>query len=372
MERDHVIIEIGGAELPALYPDLLAVEVELDDELAAMVRLRIALLQRPDGTWPYLDDEAIAPWKPVTVTAGFETGAVELLAGYLTHVRPCFDPDPGRPVLEVWGMDGSVRLDRAEKLRDWPGKTDSEIAAAIFDEHGLTPEVEDTTVTHEEAVSTVIQRETDAQFLKRLALRNGYECFVEGRTGYFRAPRVGASAQPVLAVHFGEATTVRRLSLELNALTPASVAMFQVDRVEKQVLEASVVASARTALGRTPAAGLLGPGIDPGQVYVAMNVTSGAPEMLALCRGLYHEAEWFVTGEGEIDGHRYGHVLKPRGTVTIKGVGETHSGVYHVTHVTHTFTAEGYTQAFRVKRNAIRPTGAERFAAAPGLPGGLG
>ena len=39
--------------------------------------------------------------------------------------------------------------------------------------------------------------------------------------------------------------------------------------------------------------------------------------------------------------------------MTIKGVGETYSGIYYVTHVTHVFTADGYTQRFSVKRNAL-------------------
>ena len=93
--------------------------------------------------------------------------------------------------------------------------------------------------------------------------------------------------------------------------------------------------------------------------------------MAALCQGLFHEAEWFVTAEGEIAGNQYGHVLKPRGTVTIKGVGETYSGIYYVTHVTHTFTSSGYTQSFRAKRNALMPTGTENFAASSARLGGL-
>ena len=47
---------------------------------------------------------------------------------------------------------------------------------------------------------------------------------------------------------------------------------------------------------------------------------------------------------------------------TIKGIGETHSGLYYVTHVTHIFTADGYLQRFRVKRNGLLPTGAEDFS----------
>src|SRR5216683_2804527 len=125
--------------------------------------------------------------------------------------------------LEIWGMDGSVLMDREEKLKDWPDKKDSDIAAEIFSLYGLTPETEDTVVTHDEKVSTIIQRETDIQFLRRLALRNGFECYVEGKTGYFRPPQVDAPPQPVLAVHFGDETNVRHLAIEVNALTPTNV-----------------------------------------------------------------------------------------------------------------------------------------------------
>ena len=95
--------------------------------------------------------------------------------------------------------------------------------------------------------------------------------------------------------------------------------------------------------------------------------------MTALCQGLYNEGEWFVTGEGEVVANQYGNVLTPRGPVTIKGIGETHSGLSYVTHVNHIFTADGYIQRFRVKRNGLTPTGAESFSAnGGGLLGGLG
>jgi hypothetical protein len=83
--------------------------------------------------------------------------------------------------------------------------------------------------------------------------------------------------------------------------------------------------------------------------------------MASLAQGLYDEGSWFVTGEGDVIANEYETVLKPRATVTIKGIGETHSGVYYVTHVTHRFTAEGYRQEFKVKRNALMPTGNEQF-----------
>lgn len=355
--------DAGGKIVTLEIPrdEFVGLEVELDTELASMFRLHLAIRQQRDGTWTYVDDERFRSWKPITIKAGFEDGMEDLISGYITHVRPDFDPDLSRCTLEIWGMDGTVLMDREEKLHAWPNETDSSIAAQIFRLYRFSSVVDETQVVHDGAVSTIIQRETDIQFLKRLALRNGFECYVEGTTGFFRKPRVNAPPQPVLAVHFGEETTVNRLTFEVNVLTPARVTMLQVDRASKAVLEATAIASQQPALGATGSAPPAG--IPLGQMYVSMTAATGLPEMAALCQGLVDEGEWFVTAEGEIAGNQYGHVLKPRGTVTIKGVGATYSGVYYVTHVTHTLTPNGYTQFFRAKRNALMPTGAENFAA---------
>lgn len=364
MAHERFIIETRDGEIILPITDLISLEVELDTEMAGMFRLRLAIRQQRGG-WTYLDDERFRVWNPITISAGFESGTEELLSGYITHVKPDFPRDAAQCSLEIWGMDHSVLMDREEKLRAWPNERDSTIASQIFGLYGLSSVVQETQVIHDEDISTIVQRETDMQFLKRLALRNGFECYFDGATGFFQAPRLSGTPQPVLAVHFGEReTNVNRFSLEVNALTPAKVTMFQVDRTNKQILEATVETSQQKVLGANDAAGLLARRIPPGQVYVSMNAATGAAEMAILSQELFHQAEWFVTAEGEIDGNHYGHLLKPRRTVTIKGVGESYSGVYYVTHVTHTFVPDGYTQRFRAKRNALMPTGTEDFSGA--------
>jgi len=236
--------------------------------------------------------------------------------------------------------------------------------------------VDDTRIVYDDHIATIMQRETDMQFLKRLAQRNGFECYVEGGKGFFRAPRLRDTPQPVLAIQFGaRATNVNRFALEVNALTPTRVAMFDVDWRTKTILDASADTGQQRVLGRTAAAGLFAPGqgnIAAGKVYVNLHAATGTAEMATLCQELVHQAEWLVTAEGEIDGNHYAHVLKPHGTVTIKGVGEAHSGLYYVTHVTHTWSPHGYTQFFRAKRNALMPSGEEDFAGtAPGVNGFL-
>jgi phage protein D len=371
MQHDNLKIEIDGAEIEGFYDDLASLEVELDDELAGMFRFTLGLVMQPDGTRPYLDDESFTVWKKVVITAGLEDDAQQLITGYITHVKPSFGYDPQEAKLEIWGMDASVLMDREDKLKDWPNKSDSDIASQIFDDHKLKQKVTDTDVTHDEDVSTIIQRETDIQFLKRLALRNGYECFVDGDTGYFRPPQFSDAPQPVLAVQFGCDTNVNYFNLEVNALTPANVSMFQIDRVNKEVLDATADTSEDDALGANTPDTYLAPGMDPAVVFIGQTVTTGTPEMTALCQGLFQRGSWFVTGEGEVSANQYGSVLKPRATVTIKGVGETYSGVYYVTHVTHSFKPDGYKQQFRVKRNALMVTGDEDFEGSGGLLDGL-
>ncbi len=372
IENETFSIEIEGQEIDDLYRDLKQVEIELDDELAGMFRIQFVTGQKSDGLWWHLDDTRLQIWKGVTIRAGFGDDMEEIISGYITHVKPLFESDAAESTLEIWGMDRSVLMDREEKLKDWPNKTDSDIATEIFGLYGLTPTVEVTDIVHDEAISTIIQRETDIQFLKRLALRNGFECYIAGTTGYFRPPQIDTAPQPLLAVHFGEETNVTQFSLEVNALDAANIEMLQVDRANKDVLEAVAVSSQQTALGQNDAEALLGSGMNPGQFFIGKNSATGNPEMTALCQGLYHEAAWFVSGEGIISGGQYGHLLKPRATVTIKGIGETHSGIYYVTQVTHQITAEGLTQSFKVKRNGLMPTGAENFeSASSGLLDGL-
>jgi phage protein D len=360
--RDSVTVQVGGNEITTLYGDLVRLEVELDDDLAGMFRLTLALLLDGDGTWRYLDDGDLVPWQQVVITAGTQDDTRELIRGYITHLRPSIDTELDRCRLEVWGMDASVLMDREDVLKDWPNKKDSDIARETFQKHHLSVEVTDTQVVHDEKVSTIIQRETDMQFLRRLAARNGFECFVDGTTGYFRPPSTGSPGQPVLAVQFGEQTNLIRFAVEANALAPAAVTMSQVDHLSKAVLNAAAQPAVQPALGARPIDAYLGPGMVAGEVRLGRVVTTGMPEMTAICQRLHDQGEWFVTGEGELDSTRYGGILTPRATVVVKGAGRTHSGVYYVTRVTHTFTPDAYTQVFSVKRNALEATGAEDFA----------
>lgn len=360
MSNDFLQIEIDKQEIDSIYTDLIRLEVELDTEMASAFRLRLCMVSG-DGQWTNLDEDHIGIWKPIVIKAGFEDNFEELLEGYITQIKPDFGSNPEEAILEIWGMDASVMLDRIEKLFAWPDLTDSEIAEKIFKEHKLTPSVTDTEIVHEEKVSTIIQRETDMQFLKRLAVRNGYECYVQGSTGYFGPSDMDSDPQPVLSVHFGEETNASNFKLTVDGMSPASVAMAQLERNSKEIQEVNISASTLTSLGDTDSAGLLSQGMTAGQLFVGKNGAYGTEEMTRLCQGLYHKADWFVHAEIEVHANDYNHVIMPRKRITVRGVGEKFSGVYYVARVKHVFTPDGYTQYVALQRNGILPTGDEVY-----------
>ncbi|MCP5048740.1 MAG: phage late control D family protein [bacterium] len=363
MENENFKIEFDGVEDLELYNDLLGLEVEIDESFASMARLKLPLKQLDEG-WSYLDDERFRPWKKVSVKAGFDS-EIMLFSGYITHVRPLFEPDVTQCRIEVWAMDERIRLDRAEKLKAWENKKDSDIAKAILAESGFTGpkgKVEKTTIVHDVKVSTIIQRETDLQFLNRLAMRNGFEFYVDGETAFFREPVLDGEAQPVLALQFGMETNLGYFEIEVNALTAAETHMSGVDRMGKKLIKSEAAKSTKKALGKSGPETFTAAGVPESKAFIGMNPVSGQPEMEALCKSVFQRGQWFVTAKGKIEANRYGHVLKTRETVTIKGIGDTYSGDWYVTHVTHSFTpGKGYIQQFKVKRNGLMLLGSEDF-----------
>jgi phage protein D len=354
MDYPYFGIKIENNDVDDVYKDIIRLEIEFDWEMAAMLRLRLALPQENDGSWRYLDDERLGVWNKIAIRAGFESsGLEEVFSGYITHAKPVFLDDPDGNQLEIWGMDATVLMDRIHVQKDWPNKKDSDIASAILGNYGLSAQVEDTSIVHDENVSTIMQNETDIRFLRRLAERNGYECYVHCETAYFGPPLVGDPPQGELVIHGGDKTNLNKLALEVNALSPSAIGLTQVDRLNKEISSVEIKQGQFACLGTTKSQDLLKPGIDPALFTAALNPCSGEPEMTEVCQKLFHDGDWFVTGEGEISSARFPTILRNRRPVTIKGVGERFSGDYYVTHVNHIFTGSAYTQFFKVVRNGL-------------------
>jgi phage protein D len=360
-------IIVSDSPAPDIFADLLEMEVEEDHRMASIFRIRISIHREDQGTWTYLDDERLKLWAKIEVKVAVGDDTTSLIQGYLTQMNVHIDSDENSSYLELKGMDASCLMNLEEKIKDWPNQSDSDIATQIISNYpGLTAQADDTSVIHDDKVSTIIQRDTDMQFLKRLARRNGYECVVRGDTVYFQKPPLTATPLPVLAAHFGADTNLYSFEARVNAMKPAQVEMHQVDTLAKTTLDASATPT-QQQLGQNGAASLSPPGAQS-KLVVRHEISTNAQEMSALCQALYDEAEWLVEASGEVDSAIYGSVLQSRNLVPVKGVGELFSGMYYLTNVKHMFNVEHYTQQFKARRNAMAPNDGDFGGGGLGLP----
>lgn len=373
----HCLIRVDGASQDALYDDLIAVEVsERVGEPSSFV-LQVALHKLPNGGWTRVDettftDGGFAPWQRITISASFDDQPDVLLDGYVAGVAPRFEPVEADSHLLVWGHDASYAMDVEEKVKAWPDKKYSDIANELFQSYGLSVgEVADTQVPHDQTKDLLIQRGTDWQFLRYLARRVGFDVFVRGGQGYFRPPDPSRSPQKDLAVHMGQLlTNVIWFEPRVVGDLPTKITRMRANAVTKKVETVSVTSSSLKPLGKRDGDALRG-----GRKIPAQPTALGAPEPVvsdqaleALATGVRRHNDWIVTGEGELDGMLYGRALRADGMVLIKGAGKAFSGRYYVSEVIHRITAEGYTQRFKVMRNALDVQGDEPFQSLDAKP----
>lgn len=357
---------INKAPVP---PDVLEaiqeIYIENSADMADVFRLRIAIGASDKGDWTILEDEPFKPLTPVEIRVQIGTGLSEpLISGYVTSQRVEISNEPGESFLEVVGMDATVLMNLEEKVVAWPDMADSDIATAIFQDYGFVPKVDQTQPVRQKRDVTTMQRGTDIQFLRRLAERNGVECYVENdpltntEVGHFHRPKVDGKPQGVLSVSFGESTNVDFFNARYEMLRPAAAQASNIDINTQSIQNAQVQAVSVTNLGQK---GLLDRVSKKTVILPRRTGLTSTSELQTLCQAVVDRSAWAIIAEGELDTGVYEGILRVHHTVNVRGAGKLYSGTYYVSQVLHTFSGEGYTQRFKLRRNAIGLTGSEVF-----------
>lgn len=351
--------------------DLLAaieqIEVEDHADMADMLRLRIAIgVKKGCCDWTVLDDDLFSRLSNVKILVTVGSGPAEpLIDSYVIETSADFSNQPGQSVLNVVATDPTVLMNLEEKIRPWPDMADSDIATAIFAdrEYNFVPVVEATGWRRQEVDQRVIQRGTDIRFLRQLARRNGYECYVEMNPstgvieGHFHPPRLGQSPQGVLSVNMGPATNVNSFNARYDMLRPTTAQVTGLDIESQDDQPARVESLALTGLGKKPALN----GDRPRRVLLSRTGLAQTGELQTYAQAVVDRSAWAITTDGELNTVAYGGILRAKRPVNVRGAGRQFSGTYYVEKVTHTFSGEGYTQRFTLRRNALALTGKERF-----------
>jgi phage protein D len=247
-------------------------------------------------------------------------------------------------------------MNREEKVQTFPDMSDSDAATQIFGDHGLTPDVESSPTRHLERRHLLTQRATDIQFLKTLARRNGYLCYLRcGQvpgviTGHFHRPRVEGTASAQLIINYPEQANLDSLDISWDVSVPTEATASQYDLEGHESLSQTDTETGLGSLGADDLSRFAG------QPFSALLTTLAEDqgELQARTQALLTESNWFVRATGEVDADALGAILRPDSVVEVSGAGSVHSGRYYVLRVRHVITAESYRMGFELVRNAVR------------------
>ncbi len=359
-------------EDPSFYESVQLIEVEDNDTKADTFSLKLSANRGATGLWSYAEKDKFELFNKVRISAKFSKGDTEhLIEGYITEIKFHIDKEERKSYVEINGLDPTVLMNLQEKLVSWVDKPDHKIAKEIFSQYGFDTSIDETVDPQLEPGFVVIQRETDIEFLKRLALRNGFECFVKRdfqkkkTIGYFRKPKLDGAPQKDLAVQFDEKNNVTSIDFAIDGLRPLSVELTQQDHLTKEVRETRITDSKLPKIGKQNLSNLIQPKIGrivSGETLVPTIVLSrhviSEPQLMeTVARSVYDNGSWFVTAKGVVNAEAYGNVLKAKNLVLIKGADDAFSGKYYISKVVHKFKPESYVQEFEAKKNAMGVVG---------------
>lgn len=275
-----------------------------------------------------------------------------LIDGIITHHQHAPSPEPGQSTLTVTGKDVSIMLDLEEKNEKYENQPDFLIVTqllASYAQYGLVPQVTPTTDVPIMIDRIPGQHETDLKFIKRMGERNGFVFYIEPltfgvNTAYWGAENRLSLPQSALSLGPGPSSNLKSLHFAQDALAPVNTSGTFVEPITKTAIPIPQLPSLRIpplALSPTPALRT-----------VLMRDTSNQNPAQAATSALAAatNAPDAVTGEGEIDSIRYGHVLRARKLVGVRGAGMSYDGNYYVRRVTHTITIGDYKQSFSISR----------------------
>jgi phage protein D len=276
-----------------------------------------------------------------------------MLSGIVTEWSTSF-PSSGLPQLTISGYDHFYRMTRGTRSKNWESKKDSDVVREIARDYNLEAKVENTQTVHPKIDQS---QESAAQFVKRLADRNGFEFFVTGRQLIFRTPDNDARGSVELAWGRGLVSFAPEINLS-EQVTQVEVYGWNVqtkkpivgrarkgDELGRERARASGVARASGAEYLQKIAKQ-----DEGVLRVRLPVFSEQEATQSARAILKRRSEGFVGGRGESIGIPD---IKPNTNVTLKGLGDLFSSTFYVNQATHTVDTSGYRTTFQVKDTTI-------------------
>ena len=287
-----------------------------------------------------------------------------LADGFVTRLELTPGQTAGGSQLTVFAEDVSWLLDREEVNRELPLDDYPQVLAILgpYAAHGVVP----LAIPPRDMDPPIIiervpqQRDTDLQHLTNLALAHGYVTYaIPGpapatSTFYWGPPVRAGLPQPAITVDQPPYTNVTAPpTFSLDASTPVQITGRDVDPRTGIAMPIRSVPPMRPPLSAMP---LWLTNANDTRVRLAEQSGSSAIGTLARAQAEAERSADAVIATGELDGARYGGVLRPRGLVGIRGAGWSHDGLWYVRQVEHQLAAGSYAQSFTLARDGYGST----------------
>jgi phage protein D len=308
------------------------VSLSVDNDIAGADQFSFTINNpyNPDqGTFEWLDNNLIKNEKEVTIKMGYSGNQEIMIVGIISSIKASFGAGGGSQLC-VSGYDFSYKMMKDKKPNNWPNKKDSDVITEIANKYNFKIEADDSQVTF----PLIKQEESDFEFIKKLAERNGFEFSVFENTLFFKSPPVEPEIAAVL--HWGKT---------LTSFTPEITTTDQVSEIKvigwNKSTKQEITGSARapgTVVGSTSVEEIRRP------VYDIAHANCLAQAILArIMRGR-------VKGSGECIGIP---ILKPGLGIVLQGLGNTFSKKYYLEKTTHSIGTSGYKTTFNVREAGV-------------------
>jgi hypothetical protein len=304
------------------------------------------------GDIPQLGDNAFDAGRSISILVKAGTGTECLVKGPTQGQHIHLEHGGTGSYLELRGSDSTIIMDRVAQSAVWEDVADSDVAGTILSRYGFTPDVETTTSRHLAQKHTLIQRESDLGFIRRLARRNGFVFWVRAdasgtETAHFKHFPLADPPLATLEINQKD-RRLDILDLRFDVERPARVDAYQLDLSNKATLDGSSSAPGQKLLGSADLAAV-GGGKDRSIVLVAPADDVG--DLQARATGALDDASWFIQGSCEITLETLGALVRPHGVIVLAGAGKRHSGGYAVTGVRHTLDPARHLMEISLARN---------------------
>jgi len=351
------ILKIGGSNAPPeLAKDILRIVVEESLHLPTMFMVvlhnnYIPTLQQGNAPWRhqrYLEigkEVEIGFGSSVTADPEFqEEQRGMLVKGEITAIDVNFT-DKSESHIILRGYDVSHRLHRGRFNRSFLNMSDSEIVEKIIKEVGITPGQIDSTGSRREYVFQ--ENQTNMEFLRELAARQGFELFVQD--GKLNFCKVGSRRAETLDLRW--LTDISHFNVRMSsAQQVSSVEVRSWDYENKQPIVQTAQSEkvlTETDQGKGSRTATKFGSVRPKMMVVDQPVFS-ADEAKRIAQGLCDELGGeFICADAKAEGNGNPEI-RPGKLVNLRGMNK-YDGKYYITETRHVYEKKVYSTDFTVR-----------------------